>query len=63
MALSRDLRRWVDLTPRSPLWRGAGIDLTFRYVDVVVEEGRYLLYAEEETTGAGRKDLVVYYAA
>jgi len=32
-------------------------------VDVVVEEGRYLLYAEEETTGAGRKDLVVYYAA
>ena len=62
MALSRDLRRWIDLTPKSPLWRGGGIDLTFRYVDVVVEEGNYLLYAEEETTKAGRKDLVAYYA-
>lgn len=62
IVLSRDLRRWVDLTPRAPLWKGGGIDLTFRYVDVVAEEDRYLPYAEEETTRAGRKDLVAYYS-
>ena len=60
VAVSRNLREWVDLTLEEPLMRGGGVDQTFRYVDAVVEGDCYLLYAEEEAE-TGRKDLVVYH--
>jgi len=61
MAVSRDLETWIDLTPKAPIWRGNGVDYTFRYVDIVAESNKYVLYAEEEATEAGRKDIVAYY--
>ncbi len=61
IAISRDLRNWIDLTPEKPLWQGVGIDKTFRYVDLTYDSNNYFFYAEEEVTEKGRKDLVVYY--
>ena len=61
VAISRDLKKWIDLTPDKPLWQGKGIDKTFRYVDVYFDRDSYILYAEEEVTARGRKDLVAYY--
>jgi len=62
LAISRNLVDWIDLTPDQPLWRGAGIDNTFRYVDAYFDDNSYILYAEEETTVNGRKDLVAYFS-
>ncbi|HDI74670.1 MAG TPA: hypothetical protein ENF55_01800 [Thermoprotei archaeon] len=63
IAISEDLKNWIDLTPDKPLWKGSGVDHTFRYVAVYCSPEKYFLYAEEETTPNGRKDTVVYYRA
>lgn len=61
IAVSRDLEQWIDLTPEAPLWQGNGVDKTFRYVDLYSDYEKYILYAEVETTAAGRKDIVAFY--
>ena len=61
IAVSKDLERWVDLTPEAPLWQGNGVDKTFRYVDLYTDGEKYIFYAEVETTAAGRKDIVAFY--
>jgi len=60
VAISEDLKNWVDLTSDNPLWKGRGIDKTFRYVDLYYDEKRYIFYAEEEFD-SGEKNLVAYY--
>ena len=60
VALSKDLLNWIDLTPDEPLWRGGGIDKTFRYVDLYCDRDNYILYVEEEFD-SGEKNLVAYY--
>ena len=60
VAISTDLVNWIDLTPEAPLWRGNGIDNTFRYVDIHCTRERYILYAEEEVSKKGKKDIVAY---
>lgn len=62
VAISKDLKKWIDLTPDKPLWKGNGVDYTFRYVAVYCDEKQYFLYAEEETSPRGKKDTVVYYS-
>ena len=60
IAISKDLKKWIDLTSSEPIWRGEGIDRTFRYVSVHASSHEYFLYAEVEEK-SGNKNLLVFH--